>query len=77
MDTVRAGPLGGAPRWVHVPNLHLTVRFLGDTPGHLVDGVARAVDGMSTDAHSSAGLANLAEVLRSEVSRFVALVRQG
>ena len=24
-----AGPLGRVPRWVHVPNLHLTVRFLG------------------------------------------------
>ena len=46
IDTVRAGPLGGTPRWVHVPNLHLTVRFLGDTPGHLVDGVARAVGAM-------------------------------
>jgi methyl-accepting chemotaxis protein len=43
----------------------------------MVEGVARAVDGMSSDAHASAGLANLAEVLRSEVSRFVALVRQG
>jgi RNA 2',3'-cyclic 3'-phosphodiesterase len=44
IDTVRAGPLGGAPRWVHVPNLHLTVRFLGDTADDRVDGVSDAID---------------------------------
>jgi methyl-accepting chemotaxis protein len=41
---------------------------------NLVDGIAQAVDG----GHSSgtAGLSQLAEVLRSEVSRFVATARQ-
>jgi hypothetical protein len=43
----------------------------------MVEGVARAVDGLDAEAQTSAGLANLAEVLRSEVSRFVAVVRQG
>ena len=44
IDAIRAGPLGGVPRWVHVPNLHLTVRFLGATPAARVDAVAAAVD---------------------------------
>jgi RNA 2',3'-cyclic 3'-phosphodiesterase len=43
IDAVRSGPLGGIPRWVHVDNLHLTVRFLGDTPPDLVPDVALAV----------------------------------
>lgn len=43
VDQVRSGPLGRAPRWVHVDNLHLTVRFLGDTPPDLVPDVALAV----------------------------------
>jgi 2'-5' RNA ligase len=44
IDLVRGGPLGRVPRWVHVPNLHLTVRFLGDlTPPDLVPDVALAV----------------------------------
>ena len=30
IDEVRGGPLGRVPRWVHVPNLHFTVRFLGE-----------------------------------------------
>ena len=43
VDGVRAGPLGRVPRWVHLANLHLTVRFLGDTPPDLVPDVALAV----------------------------------
>jgi 2'-5' RNA ligase len=43
IDAVRAGPLGTVPRWVHLANLHLTVRFLGDTPPDLVPDVALAV----------------------------------
>jgi 2'-5' RNA ligase len=43
VDGVRAGPLGDVPRWVHVANLHLTVRFLGDTPPDLVPDAALAV----------------------------------
>ena len=43
LEGVRDGPLGGAPRWVHLENLHLTVRFLGDTPPDLVPDVALAV----------------------------------
>jgi len=45
IDTVRRGPLGRMPRWVHVPNLHLTLRFLGDTPEDLVPDVVLAVRG--------------------------------
>lgn len=45
LDGVRDGPLGRVPRWVHVANLHLTVRFLGDTPPDLVPDVAHAVAG--------------------------------
>jgi 2'-5' RNA ligase len=44
VDEVRDGPLGRVPRWVHLPNLHLTVRFLGDTPPEQVDAVAAAVE---------------------------------
>jgi len=40
---VRDGPQGAVPRWVHLDNLHLTVRFLGDTPPDLVPDVALAV----------------------------------
>jgi 2'-5' RNA ligase len=43
IDEVRRGPLGKVPRWVHVPNLHLTVRFLGDTAADRVEEVADAV----------------------------------
>lgn len=43
VDTVRMGPLGRVPRWVHLDNLHLTVRFLGDTPVELVPDVALAL----------------------------------
>ena len=45
IDGVRAGPLGRVPRWVHVPNLHVTVRFLGATPPDLVTAVGEAVEG--------------------------------
>jgi 2'-5' RNA ligase len=44
IDGVRSGPLGRVPRWVQVPNLHLTVRFLGATPAERVQAVAAAVD---------------------------------
>ena len=58
VDGVRRGPLGRVPRWVHLPNLHLTVRFLGETPPErvpaVVDGVGRALDGA---AAFDAGLA--------------------
>ncbi len=43
IDGVRAGPLGGVPRWVDVDNLHLTIRFLGETPPDLTPDVALAV----------------------------------
>jgi 2'-5' RNA ligase len=43
LEGVREGPLGRVPRWVHLPNLHLTVRFLGDTAPELVPEVAAAV----------------------------------
>jgi 2'-5' RNA ligase len=43
IDGIRAGPLGTVPRWVHLGNLHLTVRFLGDTPPDLVPDVALGV----------------------------------
>jgi 2'-5' RNA ligase len=44
IDEIRNGPLGSVPRWVHVPNLHLTVRFLGPTAPGLVDAAADAVE---------------------------------
>jgi 2'-5' RNA ligase len=44
IDAVRAGPHGSVPRWVHLANLHLSVRFLGDTPPDLVPDVALAVE---------------------------------
>jgi 2'-5' RNA ligase len=43
IDGVRRGPLGDVPRWVRLDNLHLTVRFLGETPPDLVPDVALAV----------------------------------
>jgi RNA 2',3'-cyclic 3'-phosphodiesterase len=43
LDGVRAGPLGDVPRWVHLANLHLTVRFLGETPPDLTPDAALAV----------------------------------
>ena len=43
IDGVRRGPFGGVPRWVHVENLHLTVRFLGETPPDLTPDAALAV----------------------------------
>lgn len=43
VDGVRRGPLGDVPRWVHVDNLHLTVRFLGETPPELTPDAALAV----------------------------------
>jgi RNA 2',3'-cyclic 3'-phosphodiesterase len=45
IDGMRAGPLGDVPRWVHMANLHLTVRFLGETPPDLTPDVALAVRG--------------------------------
>ncbi len=43
IDAVRVGPLGDVPRWVHLENLHLTVRFLGETPPDLTPDAALAV----------------------------------
>jgi 2'-5' RNA ligase len=49
VDEVRRDPVGRVPRWVHLPNLHVTLRFLGDTdPGRVpavVDAVRRALAG--------------------------------
>ena len=43
LDPVRTGPLGGGARWVRTENLHLTVRFLGDTEPELIPDLALAV----------------------------------
>jgi RNA 2',3'-cyclic 3'-phosphodiesterase len=43
VDPVRTGPLGRNARWVRTENLHLTVRFLGDTDPSLVPALAGAV----------------------------------
>jgi RNA 2',3'-cyclic 3'-phosphodiesterase len=42
IDTVRTTSLGRDARWVRTENLHLTVRFLGDTPPDVVPDVALA-----------------------------------
>jgi RNA 2',3'-cyclic 3'-phosphodiesterase len=43
MEPVRTGPLGGSAHWVRTENLHLTVRFLGDTDPELIPDLALAV----------------------------------
>ena len=43
IDAVRTTDLGRDARWVRTENLHLTVRFLGDTPPDLVPDVGLAV----------------------------------
>lgn len=43
IDAVRATPMGRSARWVQTEGLHLTVRFLGDTPPDLVPDVGLAV----------------------------------
>ncbi len=43
IDAVRGTELGRGARWVQSENLHLTVRFLGDTPPDLVPDVGLAV----------------------------------
>jgi 2'-5' RNA ligase len=43
IEPLRATPFGRAVRWVHVDTLHLTLRFLGDTPPARVPAVAAAV----------------------------------
>ena len=43
IDAVRTSPLGRDARWVRTENLHLTVRFLGDTAHDLVPDVGLAV----------------------------------
>jgi RNA 2',3'-cyclic 3'-phosphodiesterase len=43
IESVRETPLGRPARWVRTENLHLTVRFLGDTPPDLVPDVGLAV----------------------------------
>jgi len=37
---------GGLPgaRWIDVENYHLTLRFIGDVPGHVADEIANALD---------------------------------
>jgi 2'-5' RNA ligase len=47
------------PRWVHLANLHLTVRFLGDTPLDVVPDVALAVE----DAIGGSGVRGFEVVL--------------
>jgi 2'-5' RNA ligase len=43
LDPVRTGPLGGSAHWVRTENLHLTVRFLGDTDPELIPDLGLAV----------------------------------
>ena len=43
IEAVRPTALGRAARWVRTENLHLTLRFLGDTPPELVPDVGLAV----------------------------------
>jgi RNA 2',3'-cyclic 3'-phosphodiesterase len=43
IDQVRLTSYGRAARWVPMANLHLTIRFLGDTPPDVVPDVALAV----------------------------------
>lgn len=43
IEAVRATSLGRGARWVRTENLHLTIRFLGDTPPDLVPDVGLAV----------------------------------
>jgi 2'-5' RNA ligase len=43
LDPIRTGPLGANARWVRTENLHLTVRFLGDTEPELIPDLALAV----------------------------------
>ena len=43
IEAVRASALGHEARWVRTENLHLTIRFLGDTPHDLVPDVGLAV----------------------------------
>jgi 2'-5' RNA ligase len=43
IDPVRTSMLGREARWVRTDNLHLTIRFLGDTPFDLVPDVGLAV----------------------------------
>jgi RNA 2',3'-cyclic 3'-phosphodiesterase len=52
IDEVRRGPLGRVPRWVQLSNLHLTVRFLGETPPERVTAVAEAVEAAVRDRES-------------------------
>ena len=57
VDGVRAGPSATCPRWVHVDNLHLTVRFLGETPPELTPDAALAVRDALAGAHGVRGRA--------------------
>jgi 2'-5' RNA ligase len=45
IEPVRTTPFGRYARWVPLETLHLTLRFLGDTPPDLVPAVAEAVTG--------------------------------
>ena len=44
IEPVRTTRFGRAARWVHLDTLHVTLRFLGDTPEAVVPEVAQAVD---------------------------------
>lgn len=41
---LRAGPGGGAGRWVAPENAHLTLKFLGDVPAERTAAIARALE---------------------------------
>jgi 2'-5' RNA ligase len=44
IEPIRATPFGRAARWVQLDTLHVTLRFLGDTPPALVPDVAAAIE---------------------------------
>ncbi len=41
-------------KWVERPNLHLTLKFLGDTPSSALDEIARVAEGVATGARPMA-----------------------
>lgn len=45
-------PAGTSVRWTPPENLHLTLRFLGDTPEELLDPLSRALDAIAAGAPS-------------------------
>src|SRR5690349_7367710 len=50
LDPLRSLSFDRAPRWVRADTLHVTLRFLGDTPAELVPDVALAVRDAVADA---------------------------